>query len=183
VWANAATTFARRGVPLHHASTISGTWGLDMINGWSLTSEELMREAQFRSSASCRLIMIRRALLHTLLATVDVSLSIGRMQPESAAAFLVRRAGIRLPQARALVRWLLRAPTSGLSALVGKVRIEQLRREARRRWRDGYSEKRFNTFLLASGPIPLAYLFERLNDPPSFVSDVPTASYVNAPSG
>lgn len=183
VWANAATTFARRGVPLGTHSTVASTWGLDMVQGWSLTSEELMREAQFRSSASSRLIMIRRAMLHTLLATVDVCLSIGRLAPEAGAAFLVRRAGIRLPQARALVRGLLRAPTAGLSALVGKVRIEQLRREARRRWRDGYSEKRFNTLLLANGPIPLAYLFERLNDPPTFVSDVPTASYINTPSG
>lgn len=180
VWAHAATTFARRGVPLGALSTISGTWGLDMVNGWALTSEELMREAQFRSSASSRVIMIRRAMLQTLLATVDVCLSIGRLQPEPAASFLVRRAGVRLPQARALVRGLLRAPTAGLSALVGKVRIEQLRRESRRRWRDGYSEKRFNTLLLANGPIPLAYLFERLNDPPTFVSDVPTASFINA---
>ena len=65
---------------------------------------------------------------------------------------------------------------------MGKVRIEQLRREARRRWRDGYSEKRFNTLMLANGPIPLAYLFERLNDPPAFVTDVPTASFVGAPT-
>ncbi|OGQ10590.1 MAG: hypothetical protein A2138_07565 [Deltaproteobacteria bacterium RBG_16_71_12] len=182
VWAHVATSFARRGVPLSTISTLAGTWGLDMVNGWALTSEELMREAQFRSSASSRLIMIRRALLQTLLAAVDVCLAIGRFQPEQAAAFLVRRAGVRLPQARALVRGLLRAPTTGLSALVGKVRIEQLRREARRRWRDGYSEKRFNTLMLANGPIPLAYLFERLNDPPAFVTDVPTASFVGAPT-
>lgn len=181
VWANIATSFARRGVPLGTCSTIASTWGLDMVNGWALTSEELMREAQFRSSASSRLIMIRRALLQTLLAAVDVCLAIGRFQPEQAAAFLVRRAGVRLPQARALVRGMLRSPSSGLSALVGKVRIEQLRREARRRWRDGYSEKRFNTLMLANGPIPLAYLFERLNDPPAFVTDVPTANFVGAP--
>ena len=181
VWAHLATTYARRGVPMGPHNPVAGTWGLDMVNGWALTSEELMREAKFRSSASSRLIMIRRATLHTLLATVDVCLSIGRLAPEAAAAFLVRRAGVRLPQARALVRGLLRAPTAGLSALVGKVRIEQLRREARRRWRDGFSEKRFNSFLLANGPIPLAYLFERLNDPPTFVNDVPTASFIHTP--
>ena len=98
---------------------------------------------------------------------------------EHAAAFLVRRGGVRLPVARALVRTLLTKPTSGLSALVGKVRIEQLRREAHRRWRDGYSDRRFNTLLLVNGPVPLAYLFERLDEPPTYVSDVNTASYVD----
>jgi len=73
------------------------------------------------------------------------------------------------------VRTLIARPTSGLSALVGKVRIEQLRREARRRWRDGFSERRFNTLLMVNGPVPLAYLFERLDEPPTYVSDVSTA--------
>ena len=177
VWTNLATTIARRGVPLGVFGTVAGTWGQDMVHGWAHASEEMMRELQFRPSPASRLIMVRRALLTTLLAAVDVNLSIGRMTPEQAAIFLVRRAGVRLPVARAQVRTMLRAPTLGLSALVGKVRIEQLRREAHKRWRDGYSEKRFHSLLLVSGPLPLAYLFERLQDPPTFVSDVPTASF------
>jgi uncharacterized protein (DUF885 family) len=177
VWTNLATTVARRGVPLGSFGTVAGTWGQDMVQGWAHSTEEMMRELQFRPSPASRLIMVRRALLTTLLGAVDVNLAIGRMTPEQAAAFLVRRAGIRLPVARAQVRTLLRAPTLGLSGLVGKVRIEQLRREAHRRWRDGYSEKRFHSLLLVSGPLPLAYLFERLQDPPTFVSDVPTASF------
>ncbi len=179
VWTNLATTIARRGVPLGSFGSVAGTWGMDMVHGWSHSAEELMREMQFRPSPASRLIMVRRALLTTLLAAVDVNLSIGRMTPEQAAVFLVRRAGVRLPVARAQVRTLLRAPTLGLSALVGKVRIEQLRREAHKRWRDGYSEKRFHSLLLVSGPLPLAYLFERLQDPPTFVSDVPTASFAD----
>lgn len=176
VWTNLTTTVARRGVPLGVFGTVAGTWGQDMVQGWAHSSEELLREVQFRPSPASRLIMVRRALLTTLLAAVDVCLSIGRMTPEQAAAFLVRRAGARLPVARAQVRSLLRAPTLGLSALVGKVRIEQLRREAHKQWRDEYSDKRFHSLLLASGPLPLAYLFERLADPPVFLSDVPTAS-------
>jgi uncharacterized protein (DUF885 family) len=179
VWTNLATTVARRGVPLGSFGTVAGTWGQDMVQGWAHSTEEMMRELQFRPSPASRLIMVRRALLTTLLGAVDVNLAIGRMTPEQAAAFLVRRAGIRLPVARAQVRTLLRAPTLGLSGLVGKVRIEQLRREAHRRWRDGYSEKRFHSLLLVSGPLPLAYLFERLQDPPTFVSDVPTASFAD----
>ena len=88
---------------------------------------------------------------------------------------MVRRAGLRLPVARAQVRGLIAKPTSGLSGLVGKVRIEQLRREAHRRWRDGYSDRRFSTLLMVNGPVPLAYLFERLDEPPTYVSYVATA--------
>jgi uncharacterized protein (DUF885 family) len=177
VWTNLATTVARRGVPLGAFGAVAGTWGQDMVHGWAHAAEEMMREMQFRPSPASRLVMVRRALLTTLLAAVDVNLAIGRMTPEQAATFLVRRAGTRLPVARAQVRTMLRSPTLGLSALVGKVRIEQLRREAHKRWRDGYSEKRFHSLLLVSGPLPLAYLFERLQDPPTFVTDVPTASF------
>jgi uncharacterized protein (DUF885 family) len=182
VWTNLATSVARRGAPLGAFGAVAGSWGQDMVHGWAHASEELLRELQFRPSPASRLVMVRRALLTTLLAAVDVCLCIGRMTPEQAAAFLVRRAGIRLPVARAQVRTLLRSPSLGLSALVGKVRIEQLRREAHRRWRDGYSEKRFHSLLLVSGPVPLAYLFERLTEPPTFLSDVPTVSFKEEPS-
>jgi hypothetical protein len=177
VWGNKTTSVVRRGAPLGVFGNVAATWGLDMVHGWQHTCEETMRELQFRHSPASRLIMVQRALAHALLAAVDVGLAIGRLQPEAAASLLVRRAGMRLPVARAQVRSMLRAPSYGLSAFVSKVRIEQLRREAHKRWRDTYSDKRFATLLLASGPVPLAYLFEHLNDPPTFISDVPTASY------
>jgi uncharacterized protein (DUF885 family) len=147
-----------------------------MVAGWGLVASELMREQNFRHSPASRLMMLRHALTAALTAIVDVNLALGRASAESAAAFLVRRAGLRLPVARAVVRTLLARPTSGLSGLVGKVRIEQLRREAHRRWRDGYSDRRFYTLLMVNGPVPLAYLFERLDEPPTYISDVDTAN-------
>ncbi len=179
VWQCRTTSIARRGALLGAVAGPASAWGQDMVAGWSLMSAELMRELHFRHSPASRLLMIRQAMLQALLAVVDVGLGIGTFGAEHAAAFLVRRGGVRLPVARALVRTLLTKPTSGLSALVGKVRIEQLRREAHRRWRDGYSDRRFNTLLLVNGPVPLAYLFERLDEPPTYVSDVNTASYVD----
>ena len=176
VWQNRTTTIARRGALLGGLSGAAATWGQDMVEGWSLMAAELMREVHFRHSPASRLIMVRHGLLQALLAAVDVGLGIGRFTAEAAATFLVRRAGIRLPVARALVRTLLANPTSGLSGVVGKVRIEQLRREAHKRWRDGYSDRRFHSLLMVNGPVPLAYLFERLDEPPAYVSDVVTAS-------
>ncbi|HEY1099470.1 MAG TPA: DUF885 family protein [Myxococcota bacterium] len=177
IWQCRTTSIARRGALFGAVGGPASTWGQDMVAGWSLVAAELMRELHFRHSPASRLLMLRQAQLQTLLAVVDVGLGIGTFGAEPAAAFLVRRGGVRLPVARALVRSLLARPTSGLSGLVGKVRIEQLRREAHRRWRDGYSDRRFNTLLLVNGPVPLAYLFERLDEPPAYVSDVTTASY------
>ena len=177
VWQNRTTTIARRGALFGQGPGPASTWGSDMVHGWGLVAAELMRELHFRHSPASRLLMVRHALTTALLAVVDVDLAIGRVTPEQAAAFLVRRASVRLPVARALVRSLLRAPTSGISGLVGKVRIEQLRREAHRRWRDGYSERRFHALLLVNGAVPLAYLFERLEEPPTYVTDVVTASF------
>jgi len=181
VWQNRTTTIARRGALFGGAPGPGTTWGSDMVQGWGLVAAELMRELHFRHSPASRLLMVRHALTMALLAVVDVDLAIGRCTPEEGSAFLVRRAALRLPVARALVRGLLRAPTSGLSALVGKVRIEQLRREAHRRWREGYSERRFHALLLVNGAVPLAYLFERLEEPPTYVTDVVTSSFKPPP--
>lgn len=175
VWQNRSTSLARRGALLGAVAGPASSWGQDMVAGWSLVSSELMRELNFRHSPASRLIMLKQSMVAALLATVDVNLALGRTSAEEAAALLVRRGGLRLPVARAQVRSLIARPTSGVSALVGKVRIEQLRREARRRWRDGFSERRFNTLLMVNGPVPLAYLFERLDEPPGYASDVNTA--------
>jgi uncharacterized protein (DUF885 family) len=176
MWQNRTTTLARRGAMVGGVVGAGAAWGLDMLHGWGLVAAELMRELAFRHSPASRLLMVRQALTAALVAVADVDLAIGRMTPEETASFLVRRAGMRLPVARAVVRTLLKAPTTGLSGLVGKVRIEQLRREAHKRWRTGYSDKRFHALLLVNGPIPLAYLFERLDEPQTYVTDVITAA-------
>jgi uncharacterized protein (DUF885 family) len=175
VWQNRTTSIARRGALLGAVAGPAMSWGQDMVDGWALVSAELMREHAFRHSPASRLMMIRYALQQSLLATVDVNVGLGRFTVEQAARFLVSRGGMRLPVARTVVRTLLARPTSGLSGLVGKVRIEQLRREARRRWRDGFNERRFATLLLVNGAVPLAYLFERLDEPSTYISDVTTS--------
>jgi hypothetical protein len=178
VWQNRTTTLARRGAlfGVGASGCTASTWGLDMVHGWGLVGAEWMRELAFRPSPAVRLLTVHQTLVAALVAVVDVDLALGRVSPEAAASFLVRRAGLRLPVARAVVRTLLKAPTTGLSAVVGKVRIEQLRREAHKRWKGGYSDKRFHALLLVNGAIPLAYLFERLDEAPAYSTDVATIS-------
>jgi hypothetical protein len=96
VWQNRTTSLARRGALLGAVAGPAASWGQDMVAGWSLVSSELMRELNFRHSPASRLIMLRQSMVATLMATVDVNLALGRTTPEAAAAFLVRRGGLRL---------------------------------------------------------------------------------------
>lgn len=171
VSANRACTAARRGAPAGFLAGVASTWGHDMTAGWPLYACELMRELQFRDSPASKLIAVREELAEALLAVVDVCIGTGRFSPEQGADLLVRRAGFSPLSARQRVRAMRRTPTAAVSALVGKVRIEQLRREARKRWRQSYSDKRFHGLLLRSGPIPLAYLFEMLDHADAYPVD------------
>jgi hypothetical protein len=174
VWWQRLTTIARRGA-LVPRRTIAGTWGADLMEGWGLFAAELTREANFRPSTMAKLAAVDQAHRAALLGLVDVALGTGRMDPQQAAEFLVRRGAMRLPVARALVRGVMAVPTSGVSAIIGKVRIDQLRREAYKRWRGTFNLRRFSTLLLAHGPVPLAYLFERLEEPAQYLNNVPTS--------
>ena len=169
--ATKSCTPARRGAPTGFLAGVASTWGEDMNAGWTLYACELMRELQFRDSPASKLVAVREELGDALLAVVDVCLGIGRFGPDEAVDFLVRRGGFARGAARARVRAMRRTPTAAVSGLVGKVRIEQLRREARKRWRQAYSDKRFHGLLLRSGPIPLAYLFEMLDHAQVYAAD------------
>jgi hypothetical protein len=173
VWWQRLVSLARRGAAAPMGS-IAATWGTDLVEGAALFGIEVAREVGFRPSTMARIVAVEHSHRAALLGIVDVALCTGRMTPAAAASFLVRRGGLRLPTARAQVRGLMSQPTSGLSAIIGKVRIDQLRREAYKRWRGTFSLRRFSTLLVANGPVPLAYLFERLDEPAQYLNQVPT---------
>jgi Bacterial protein of unknown function (DUF885) len=175
-WTAITSSMARRG-PISEAGSIAATWGQDLVEGWALTAHEWARERHFRASAAGRLMMIDQQINAALRAVVDVGLHAGALTPEGAVNLLVRRGGLRLPTARAQVRSILRTPTSGVSAVVGKVRIEQLRREAYRRWRGTFTHTRFFSLLFGHGPVPLAYLFEHIDSTRRFGSEAETSPH------
>lgn len=162
VWSDRSTHLVRAGVPCGFMAGIASTWGLDTISGWSHYAEEWMREAGFRDSPEVRLVTVRNAIRRATLAYVDVSMATGLLRPEPAAALLVRVAGITPEQACIDINACLRTPTASLSALLGKMRIVQLRKEARVAWRSRFSERHFHELILMGGTMPLAYHFELL---------------------
>lgn len=162
VWSDRSTHLVRGGAPAGFMSGIASTWGLDTVLGWSHYAEEWMREAAFRDSPEVRLTTLRAAIRRAVLAYVDVSLACAWISPEQGQALLMRIGEYSLAQAKAHIKGCLRSPTSGMSALLGKMRLAQLRKEARVAWRSGFSERHFHELILLGGTMPLAYHFELL---------------------
>lgn len=152
-------------------------YALDRVEGWAAFSESTMRELHFRDSPSVRLVTIQRLLTSSLLAWYDVALARGECSLDDAVAQLSAHAAMPLQVARRHIVRLARAPSSGLSALVGRVRLDQLRRAAHTSWRHAYSERRFNELVLLSGHVPVSLLFSLLEAFSPFNLDEGTQEY------
>jgi uncharacterized protein (DUF885 family) len=176
-WARTATGMLRAGAPLGTLVPLASTWGAEAAAGWGHHCEETMRELTFRDSPAARMVAIRRALYRAVLARVDVGLAVGEYTVENAIERLVAHGGVSEERARRDVRACARRPMHAISPLIGKMRLQQLRREAKAIWRHGFSERRFNELVLFGGPIPLTYLFELLEMPPLYALDEGTVEY------
>jgi hypothetical protein len=179
-----SVTLARRGDSPIRAGLLqdgafasTALYGLERVEGWSLFAETTMRELHFRDSPAVRLVTIQRLLAAALLAWYDVRLAQGECTVDEAAAGLTVHGAMPASLARRHALRLARSPTSGLSALVGRVRLDQLRRAAHTSWRHGYSERRFNDLVLLSGHIPVSHLFSLLDAFSPFNLDEGTAEY------
>jgi hypothetical protein len=64
-----------------------------------------------------------------------------------------------------------------MGELIGKLRMQQLRREAKIVWRHNYTEARFHELVARAGPMPLTYHFELLETPPVYSIDAGTEEY------
>jgi uncharacterized protein (DUF885 family) len=176
-WFTEAASLMRHGAPLGLHSGPASEWGGETLAGWAHHSQELMRELMFRDSPASRLIAIREALYRALLARVDVGMHTGDFAPGRARELLVEVGGMPDDRAARDVRTLLQRPGRGVNELIGKLRLQQLRREAKIVWRHNYSEARFHELLARSGPMPLTYHFELLESPPVYSIDAGTVEY------
>lgn len=163
VWADRMTSLARAGVPCGSASPIAATWALEAELGWGTYAERRMRERRFARSPESAIFSLVAGRVQALRAYIDVGLAQGAMTSETAQRILIREAGMSTMRAAQEVSRQLTEPTAALSALVGGLRLEQLRREARSLWRAAYREGDWQRFVLAQGRMPVAYHFESLD--------------------
>lgn len=170
-------SWVRRGLRLGVASPVAESYGSDLILGWHLHAQELMRELQFRESPAARLVLCERALLDGVLGWFDMKLCRGQASFDEVVAGLVEHTSANEAQARWHTCCLLEAPGRAAAAVVGKARISQLRRSARIRWRHGYADRRFHDFVLHAGSLPVAVLFGLLDEFSPFNADEGTVEY------
>lgn len=171
------TQLLRDGAPLGLTGGPASLWACETRVGWSHHAEELMRELLFRDSPAARFVATRRAVYRATLARVEVGLHAAHMSLDAAVNHLVTLVGLSEAEARRDVMTCARSPTRALSDLLGKMRVQQLRREAKLVWRDAYTDRRLHELLLRGGSMPLTYHFELLDGPPVYAIDEGTVEY------
>jgi len=71
---------------------------------------------------------------------------------------LMERAGFTRARAGGDVNWYTSAPTVPMSYLLGRLELERL--HARLTGPDGWTQRRFNDFILSFGAIPWSWIWE-----------------------
>lgn len=131
--------------------------------GWALYCGELMWEEGFLTADPlARLFQLAHLLTCACLAVVDASLHSGRMGLAQATQFLCEEAELPEAEAARAARRCCGAPTAGMSDLVGKLQLRELRDEAQRRLGARFTLHDFHAALLASGTLPPALVQEEL---------------------
>jgi len=160
--ANQKTGLLRDGVPLGYFADLSAGWATDLIEGWAHYCEEMMREEGYQPGPVARLQIAQDALWRAHRIVIDVGLSTGTMTVNDAIERLVEGVGMSRDAATAEVRRYTRSPGYQLCYLVGKDHLFKIRRQAKIRWRDKYSTRRFHDLVLGSGSVPLMFVEKQL---------------------
>src|SRR5205085_516562 len=108
------------------------------------------------------LFQLHGELFRACRVVIDVALHTGRMNEEQARVYLVDQAMLAPHTARAEVNFDLVNPTQPMSYLVGKLAIQDMRREAERTMGDRFRLHDFHAALLAGGALPPALVRREL---------------------
>jgi uncharacterized protein (DUF885 family) len=129
----------------------------ELVEGWGMYSELMMREQGFDADPRFRLIMHTDAIWRACRIILDVRMHRGEIGVEEATDFLVEQTSFERPQAHAEVQWYTYRPTYPLSYLLGRTLLLGLRADEERRLGDGFSLKAFHDTLLRNGSLPISF--------------------------
>jgi uncharacterized protein (DUF885 family) len=163
-WHSMATISVHEAYPGHHwhltwmqanPRIIRRVLGSDYFSeGWGLYSEEMMRQQGFFADPRHELCQVDARLFRAARIVVDTSLHLGEMTVEEAVQFMLTKASLSEPTARAEVARYCTWPTQASSYLTGALEIERIRD----RWMaDGRGSLReFHDAIAGSGILPIA---------------------------
>lgn len=133
--------------------------------GWTLYSEEMMRQEGFLADDRVRFLQLAERLLCACRVLVDVGLHAGRMTVNEAVAFLVRKAKLERADALKEVYRCCEEPTVMMGCLAGKFLIEEIREDEKERRGADFTLRAFHDAVLAQGALPPDLLRQALGLP------------------
>jgi uncharacterized protein (DUF885 family) len=133
--------------------------------GWAIYAEEMMYKSGFYQDDRIRFLQLTDRLGRACRVIVDVALHTGKMTPNEAVNFLVRKAKLERPNALAEVRRYCANPTQPMCYIAGKVLIEELLDDYRRSRGDRFALSVFHDDLLSHGSIPIELIRREMEVP------------------
>ncbi len=130
----------------------------EFVEGWAFYCEQLMLDHGFHDTPRRRFVQATDLTWRAARIVCDVGLSCRTMDFEQAVTFLVSETAMGRAAARAEVARYVQTPTYPLSYFLGKVFIQNLRRDAERAQANAFRLKTFHDRLLYAGTLPIAYL-------------------------
>ncbi|SYZ73347.1 conserved hypothetical protein [Candidatus Zixiibacteriota bacterium] len=125
------------------------------VEGWALYCEELMKREGFYTGKGTELIQLKDQLWRACRVVIDMRLHSGRFGFEEAVDMLVKTARLERISAEAEVRRYSQTPTQPMSYLIGKIEIQRLAEDFRKRYPDE-SLRSFHDRLLSFGSVPIS---------------------------
>lgn len=101
-------------------------WTSYFVEGWALYSEQMMRQQGFFVDPRQELCHVQARLFRAARIVVDTGIHSGEMAFDEAVTFMVERAGLTEPVARAEVGRYCAWPTQASSYLTGAIEIERM---------------------------------------------------------
>ncbi|MFN2520666.1 MAG: DUF885 domain-containing protein [Candidatus Limnocylindria bacterium] len=164
--ASIPTTAVHEAYPGHHwhmimrkqnPSPVRKTFGTSYFaEGWALYAERVMREQGFFADPRHRLYQYEATIFRAARVVVDTSLHMGEMSFEDAVRFMMAKANLTEPNARAEVGRYCSWPTQASSYLTGMLEIVDIR--TRHLARGGRSDtaalREFHDAIARSGNLP-----------------------------
>lgn len=133
-----------------------------LVEGWALYCEELMHSEGYYLEPMTRLFQLRDLLWRACRVVVDVGLQRETFTFMQAVDYLVQTAMVERVNAVSEVRRYTMTPTQPLAFLLGKLELEALRDEVRRKQGAEFDLHAFHAELLGLGSLPPALLREEL---------------------
>ncbi len=154
------------GSPLNLISLFASTLGAETVEGWAHYCEEMMLEQGFHDEIGrdkVKLAILLGQLWRAVRIIVDVELHCKQRTVDDAIQLLVDRAKTEVQTATAEVRRYTTAPGYQLSYLIGKLLIQNLRKEVETKQGDQFKLKKFHDIILKSGDLPYYLLKEQVD--------------------